>query len=238
MLQHERKLRPALAGLIILCFLLPFVKISCGGQPIASMTGIDLVLGNRPDPSGMFGDQMTDSFNSQFADALSTPGGQRIAEPYRMDTTDTAHVDFNTSGSYQPDTNFVAGSISMNASDSESAGFSGEPFSIAALALAVLSLICAFSATRKSMLMSAVASGLAAIALFILKSRFSGDMPPEAAQVIQVEWTFAYWIALIGSAVLAGFTFMARAETPEETNKPRFVMGSYTDNQPVHPGSR
>lgn len=233
MLQHERKLRPALAGLIVLCFLMPFVKISCGGQPIASMTGMDLVLGNRPDPTGMLGDQMADSFNNRFGAALSTPDGQRLAQPYQVDTTDTTSVNFNTANSYQPDTTSASGSFQMTPSSTESAGFSGEPFSIAALAGAVLALLFAFSATRKAMLFSAVAAGLAAVALFILKSRFSGDMPPEAAQVISVEWTLAYWVALIGSAILAGFTFMARSENPEESQRPRFVMSTYHDNQPV-----
>ncbi len=234
MLEHERKLRPAAAGLIILCFLLPFIKISCGGQPIASMTGMDLVLGHKPDGSKMLGDQMSNSFNSQFGAALNTPDGQRIAQPYQaVDTTDTTAVDFNTTYSYQPDSSASAGSIQMTPTSVENAGFSGEPFSIAALAFAVFSLIFAFSASRKTMLFSAIASGLAAVALFILKSRFSGDMPPEAAQIIVVEWTWAYWAALLGSAALAGFTFIARSEKSEEPERPKFVMTTYHDNQPV-----
>lgn len=40
-----RKISPALFALIIICFLLPFVSISCGGQEIAKLSGIQMVTG-------------------------------------------------------------------------------------------------------------------------------------------------------------------------------------------------
>ncbi len=239
MFQHERALRPALAGLVIVCFLMPFVKISCGGQPIASMSGMDLVLGNRPDGSKMFGQGMDDQFSSNFGDALGTPDGQRLAQPYQqVDTTDTSSVQFNTSNPYQPDTTSTAGSFRMTPSDSESAGFSGEPFAIAALVLACCSLLFAFGVSRRLMTISALSAGLAAVALFILKTRFSGEMPPEAAEIIVIEWTSAFWISLIGSGLLAGFTFKVMSQSEPEIQRPRFVVSSYHDNQPTGSGSR
>ncbi len=239
MFQHERAIRPALAGLVIVCFLMPFVKISCGGQPIASMSGMDLVLGKKPDSSKMFGQGMADQFGQQFGDALSTPDGQRLAQPYaQVDTTDTSSVQFSTTNSYQPDTTSPAGSFRMTPSDSESAGFSGEPFAIAALVLSGVALLCAFGVSRKLMTFSALSAGLAAVALFILKTRFSGEMPPEAAQIIQVEWTAAFWISLIASGLLAGFTFKVMSQSEPEIQRPRFVVSSYHDNQPTSSGSR
>lgn len=238
MFQHERAIRPALAGLVIVCFLMPFVKVSCGGQPIASMSGMDLVLGNRPDGSKMLGQGMNNQFGSQFGDILTTPDGQRLAQPYQVDTTDTSSVNFDASNSYQPDTSSAAGTFQMTPTSSESAGFGGEPFAIAALVLAGLALICAFGVSRKSMTFSGLSAGLAAAALFIVKTRFSGEMPPEAAQIIQVEWTLAFWIALIASGLLAGFTFKVMSQSEPEIQRPRFVVSSYHDNQPTHSGSR
>lgn len=42
-----RKISPSIFGLILLCFFLPFVTISCGGQEIVTFTQWDLIIGTK-----------------------------------------------------------------------------------------------------------------------------------------------------------------------------------------------
>ena len=50
-----RKLPPAAYLLALICFLLPFVEVSCNGQKIVSLTGLQLLAGPQiGDGSGMF----------------------------------------------------------------------------------------------------------------------------------------------------------------------------------------
>lgn len=45
MANPKRIFSPALFGLIIICFMLPFVSISCGGTEVANLHGIDFITG-------------------------------------------------------------------------------------------------------------------------------------------------------------------------------------------------
>ena len=49
-----KKFSPAAFVIVIFCFFLPFVNITCGGQKIVSLTGIQLVTGSEIKPQGMF----------------------------------------------------------------------------------------------------------------------------------------------------------------------------------------
>jgi len=40
-----KKISPAIFGIVIICFFLPFVDVSCGNQKIATITGIQFVTG-------------------------------------------------------------------------------------------------------------------------------------------------------------------------------------------------
>lgn len=43
--QTKRRLSPALFGIALLCFLLPFVSVSCGGTEVFKLNGLDFVKG-------------------------------------------------------------------------------------------------------------------------------------------------------------------------------------------------
>lgn len=51
-----KKLSPALYGLIIFCFVLPFVNLTCSGQTVVSLTGFQLITGTELEPN-MFNQQ-------------------------------------------------------------------------------------------------------------------------------------------------------------------------------------
>lgn len=50
-----KKLSPAFYGVIVLLFFLPFVNLSCSGQTIMSLSGVQLITGSEYKANGMFG---------------------------------------------------------------------------------------------------------------------------------------------------------------------------------------
>jgi len=60
-----RKFSPAIFGIAILCFLLPWVNFSCAGQRVATLTGFELVTGTTIQQQGMYGHRETQKVNSE-----------------------------------------------------------------------------------------------------------------------------------------------------------------------------
>lgn len=54
----RRQLIPPAFGIAALCFFLTFCNLTCGGQRIASVTGINLIIGTELKPPDMFGGDM------------------------------------------------------------------------------------------------------------------------------------------------------------------------------------
>jgi hypothetical protein len=52
---NARKLSPAIFGIVIICFFLPFVNVTCQGQKVASFSGFQLVGGTTIEQSGGWG---------------------------------------------------------------------------------------------------------------------------------------------------------------------------------------
>lgn len=46
-MEQARKFSPALYALIIFCFLLPFISLSCSGQKVMTLTGLQMVTGTQ-----------------------------------------------------------------------------------------------------------------------------------------------------------------------------------------------
>ena len=55
MMTQKSKVSPAIFAASILCFLLPFVTLSCGGQRITSFSGVQLAIGTSVDQPQIFG---------------------------------------------------------------------------------------------------------------------------------------------------------------------------------------
>jgi len=55
MVKMIKTLSPAIFALVILCFFLPWVTVSCGGQRIATFSGIQMVAGTTVEEPQMFG---------------------------------------------------------------------------------------------------------------------------------------------------------------------------------------
>lgn len=58
------KLPQILFGIVILCFLLPFVNVSCSGQKVMSITGIQMLMGTTFQEPSLFGEK-TKSYKAE-----------------------------------------------------------------------------------------------------------------------------------------------------------------------------
>lgn len=54
---YIKKLSPALFGIALICFFLPFIEVSRQGQKIASFTGLQLAVATEVQQQGFFGTQ-------------------------------------------------------------------------------------------------------------------------------------------------------------------------------------
>lgn len=52
-----KKFSPAIFGFVIICFFLPFIDITCSGQKIETLTGIQLVTGTTIERPSLFGER-------------------------------------------------------------------------------------------------------------------------------------------------------------------------------------
>jgi lysylphosphatidylglycerol synthetase-like protein (DUF2156 family) len=123
----------------VICFILPFVQISCDGKKMMSMTGVQLVTG------------------SEMKDPMTEKTKKIPAEPLAVVTL------------------------------------------LAMLAGAGLSI----SAKRGSAISSAVAGGVAAIAMLVLKTRMDAEVTKQASGFpITVEYLVGFWVVCL--AAVAG----------------------------------
>jgi hypothetical protein len=223
MQEHERMIRPALGAIVLICFFMPFLKISCGNQPIASITGLDLALGKTVEPPNFFGDDA----------GAPGHGGQNWSDH-------SGGYD-QSGGSDQFHSGDPSVSFDQSASTDQSNPYAdmgggemkieSEPSAAAALILAIIALLAAFGASRRGMQVSAVASGITAVLLLVIKTNVGGDMPPEMMGIITLEWSTGFWGAMAGSAALAIFTFSTISQGSSQREKPRLVIQSQYDKQ-------
>lgn len=66
-----KKFSPALFGLVIVCFFLPFVNLSCSGQTVMTLTGFQLITGSEYSEPNVMGQNMFDQDNQNNADNKS-----------------------------------------------------------------------------------------------------------------------------------------------------------------------
>lgn len=87
--RETRRFSPALFGIIVLCFLLPFLTVTCVDQEVLTLKGVDLVLGLTPEMNPEF----EESFDSIGNDDLETGAGE--GSDITVDESDADETDFN-----------------------------------------------------------------------------------------------------------------------------------------------
>ncbi len=57
MKSRAKTFSPAVFGIMMICFFLPFMEVSCSGQKVMSFTGIQMVTGTTIQQPSMFGEE-------------------------------------------------------------------------------------------------------------------------------------------------------------------------------------
>lgn len=60
-----KKISPALFGIALICFLLPFVNLTCQGSKVATLTGLQLVAGGKMEVPSMGGGKQYQKFKGE-----------------------------------------------------------------------------------------------------------------------------------------------------------------------------
>lgn len=135
-----RKISPAMFGVALICVFLPFVNLSCGGQKLASLTGIQLVTGTTIKQPAM------------------------IRQMF---------------GQMQPQK------------------FKGNPLAIISFLSAIAGLGLSFLKAKKNIIVSTIIAGIGAVSLILLKSKLNNDILREGGGMIQIEYTFGFWMVML-----------------------------------------
>ncbi len=225
--EHERKLRPAIAAIVFVCFFMPFLKVSCGGQPILSVTGFDLATGKDVQPTDPFASLKNAGFQpdpsgrtNAIPDSVwaKTPMAQYGGVDQSNQPGST--VDFAPTDPYSEPDPFGQ----MQGMDGD---VKAEPVAAGAMGLAAIALVASLATGRFPKIIVTVAASVCAVCLFILKSKSTGDIPPEAAAILAVEWTTAFWVSCIGSLALAAYTFHLLTQRDSDRERPKLVIQAY-----------
>jgi hypothetical protein len=170
---------PSLYVLAILFFFFTFCELSCSKQPIASLTGFELVTGSEINPfaeSGMIGEL------SKLSKELKEEKGEE-------------ERDIDSDAPALP--NIKEGSQNIPAN----------PYAIAALIAALVGLLFSFLKVKNATIFSGYAGVLGAIALFVMQITLSNEVKKagNGMAIITVNFALAYWSALfclLGGGIL------------------------------------
>lgn len=186
-----RSYSPGLFGVIILCFLLPFVSLTCAGQRLFTLNGLDLVTGT------------TVTIDEEVRESLDPFGG----------AGDAGSI-FDEPGA-SPDVDLPLGS------EEEEEKVDANLFAIVALVAAGAGLaLVLMTRDRRRNLAGAIAALVAFISLLILKFDVEGDAGGGADEIAGFEWRFGYWIAFLLSLALATVHGLALRSPPAPDNPP------------------
>jgi hypothetical protein len=162
---------PSLYVLAILFFFFTFCELSCSKQPIASLTGFELVTGSEINPfaeSGMMGEL------SKLSKELKEEKG---ADERDIDSDEPALPNIKNGRENIP----------------------ANPYAIVALLAAFVGLVFSFLKVRNASIFSGYAGVLGAIALFVMQITLSNEVKKagNGMAIITVNFALAYWGALL-----------------------------------------
>lgn len=188
-----------------LFFLLPFININCSGNRLASINGIDMVVGADVKPQ--------------------KPEEKEKIIPAGNDTSKdelTSGIDSLTLG-----LNAIADSISGALVSKENPfTFPGDimgkdkridpnPLAIASFGALILALIISFFSTRMMTVLAGIFSIISALSLFYLQVQANAEiqkqMGPFNFVPITLEFTSYYWLCLLFLALASVFAFVRSA---------------------------
>ncbi len=169
---HTRRFSPGFFGLIALCFLLPFLSITCTGSPIATLKGLDFVTGAEVKIDEEIQENL--DFGEGFDTGISPSPGEveeDISEGLEIEGAEDDRVDRNV-------------------------------FAIVALAAAILGIVLTLILKRRGRDLAAVIlASLVFLSLLIFRFDTSGDAEGGEG-IVGIEFRFGWWLAVLIALVL------------------------------------
>ena len=177
-----------------ICFFLPFIAVTCGGQELTEVTGLELVTGEAED-------QITEDLQELIGGGGGIPGLGDIPIPGPTPTVPII-----------PD---VPGDLGEGPD-------LGTPmtWAIAAAAVALLGIFLSLVRGRTGGVLALILGAAGTILMFLLTSAFKsaffedGAEAAQAEQIITIENKIGYWVALFGF-ILAAVTGLIRLLVPD-----------------------
>ncbi|MBP7147732.1 MAG: hypothetical protein KBD01_09320 [Acidobacteria bacterium] len=161
------KFSPALFGLALACFVMPFMSVSCQGQKLVSLTGLQLMTGAEVKP------EMPDQFLEMMKAGAPTGGpGQPEMDPAQAQQ--------------------MLGAM-MGGAPAQQVGRNGMAIGAFVCGLAALALTLAL---RKYGVLPAVLGAAAVVLLIVMKTKAEGNLGPTMG-MLQVNFEIGYWLAIV-----------------------------------------
>ena len=209
-----------IAGLF---FLLPFININCSGNKLASIRGIDMVIGSDLKPEAPKKDEATikEDAAKALADSLATALSDSLSK-----ASDSLTVGLNAlSDSLSAGLNSLTDSIGKAfAGGNNPFAMSDDMFggknkkidpnagAIASFAFILLALIFSFFKNRLLAIITGILSVLSASALFFIQMQIqqevSKQMGPFNFIPITFEFTNFYWLCIMFTITAGVFSFI------------------------------
>jgi hypothetical protein len=183
---QTRRFSPGFFGLIALCFLLPFLSITCTGTPIATLKGLDFVTGAEV----KIDEELQESFDlGEGFEVGATPSPGEIED----DVTEDVQVEGAEDDRVDPNL-----------------------FAIVALAAAVIGIVLTLVLKRRGRDLAAVIlASLVLLSLLVFRFDTSGDAEGGEG-VVALEYRYGWWLAVLIALALifAHFWGLRRRQGP------------------------
>ena len=191
---NQRSLMPILFGAAIIFFFFTFCEISCGNQRLAAMSGIEMITGTEIKGGEMFG--------KEFEDILKEKAGKLGKEdaPNDEDTESDAPAKSDKPGNKEVPPN---------------------PWAILTILSAIIGLTAYLFRSKFDGLIGGIAGVAGALSLFILQITLINAVKEQGGgfAMIEVNFTIAYWGALLALLIAGTLSFM-RMRPKEESILP------------------
>lgn len=175
----RKALSPAFFALVVVCFFLPFVSVSCNAEAIGE----------------------------QFGELGEGAGGELDIPQGELEATATGWQIVTNSAPEPEGLEGLEEELGTAAADTPEEDFPGRLFAILALGAAVLGIGLSFLRGRLGAALATVLGAAGLLFLFLLRNSIQSEIgPAEAFGFFEVSYKYGFWLALalFGLAAIAG----------------------------------
>jgi hypothetical protein len=205
-----------IAGLF---FLLPFININCSGTKLASIRGIDMVIGSELKTEAPKTEEKVKEAVTPAADSLT----KSISSIDSLTASLSAASDSLTAGLKELTDSFGAGidkalkeqnpfGMPMDMMGEKDKKIDPNPVAIVAFAFIILALVFSFFKSRGMVITGGALSIISALSLFFIQVQITSEIQKQMGSFnfipITFEFTSFYWLCILLTVIAAVFSFI------------------------------